>query len=42
MKTKFYYVRLGNLDICVKGSSYAAARQAARAGKGRVVGVYFN
>jgi len=42
MSSKFYYVRVGDLDIRVKGTSYRDAQKRAKAGKGRVVGAYFD
>jgi len=38
---KFYIVKIRNTDVKVKAKSYIEARKKARAGKGRVVGIYF-
>lgn len=39
---KTYIVKVDNRDVRVRATSHAEARRLARAGKGRVVGVYLN
>ena len=38
---KYWIVKIGREDIRVLGRTYDEARSNARAGRGRVVGVYF-
>jgi len=41
-RRKFFIIRVDDVDVRVLATNYAQARRNARAGQGRVVGVYFS